>query len=101
MAWSEAGQDRWKIAEDPGRHILLKDGRDYLELHGAYVHVYSGPDEVADAGWPMGNPATMGDDDPPVVTHVRTDHLEEALEVPDEDVWEWLAGREWEARDGV
>lgn len=98
MSWSEAGDGRWKI-EGPSRHLLLKDGRWYIELHGEYVHHYTGPAEVADPAWPMGNPATMNEGDAWPLEHVKTMTLAEAETIDDGQVWAWMAAVDREVAD--
>src|ERR1044072_7532621 len=98
MSWSQAGDDRWKI-EGPSRHLLLHDGRWYLELHGGYLHPYTGPEQVPDPAWPMGNPATMNEGDAWPTEHVLTKSYTEAESVPDDEIWAWMAAQQREVTD--
>ncbi len=53
--WVSVGNDRWTL-DDNSRHLLLKAGSRYIELHDHTVHVYGGPGTVTDARFPLGAP---------------------------------------------
>ena len=88
--WTSAGDDRWRKVDEIGvMHLLLKVGGRYLELHGLTLHLYDGPDDVADDVWPLGDP--LG----PVrgYTYVATyDVSSSALTLyhDESEVWAWL-----------
>lgn len=95
--WIGAGaDDRWKLEDEIGtRHLLLKVGTLYFELHGITVHVYRGPAAVTNNGWPLGAPEDFDTEHPEryPVQHVSTETRESvALESDDERVWAWLEG---------
>lgn len=88
-AWEPAGEDRWKSEDEIGqRHLLLKRGELYFELHGMTVHTYRGPSSVPDEMWPLGDPSI---DAMSLVKHVRTEERETALALHTDDAaWAWL-----------
>ncbi|MEV6633870.1 hypothetical protein AB0M54_24275 [Actinoplanes sp. NPDC051470] len=53
MTWAGRGEDRWVYTGDEERHLLLKAGTRYVELHGSTAHVFDGPAEVADPDLPL------------------------------------------------
>lgn len=63
--WSVIGLNQWQNNAEPDvRHLLVKSGTTYKELHGRWVHTYKGPSLVAEPLWPLGNPNTMDPENP-------------------------------------
>jgi hypothetical protein len=97
QGWKVAGTDKWTRDDEIGaRHMLVKRDDRYVELHGLTVHVYTGPANVEDDMWPLGDPFLYGDplrDAAPLPKHVQTDDVDSAILArwhTDDDVWKWL-----------
>lgn len=91
MSWTALSTDRWTFDGDDQRHLLLKSGTRYVELHDISVHVYEGPAAVADTGWPLGSPEATN----PPMRHVLSDVRHALAGLDDDGAWQALAGAEY------
>lgn len=87
MPWNMNDDEKWTFDGDPERHLLLKAGTRYVELHDCTVHIYHGPDVVADAKFPLG-PA---DDAAPGVVWLTSHTRDDLAGSDDTTVWAALA----------
>jgi hypothetical protein len=89
MAWTQLAEDRWSHEDkgrDKARHLLLKKGRRYIELHGSAVHVYNGPAEVADPALPLPHPDDP-DETPDPAEHAVWAHTGSVNVADDDEAW--------------
>lgn len=79
MAWIALDGDRWTNNSDDVTHLLRRIGIRYVELHHDTVHVYDGPDVVADPEQPLA-----------AATWKFSDEQPGYVGAPEEDLWVYL-----------
>ena len=92
--WMKAGDDRWRSVDEVGtRHLMIRSGAHFYELHGLTLHVYRGPTGTVDDTWPMGDPAMYDRAVHDNFSHEGTYDVSSgalALYPSEDDVWKWL-----------